>query len=63
MNFLTPFIMPNLDGKGPEGKGHLTGRKLGKCAGATPCPRGRTRGTGRGLGRGTGRRTNNPSQK
>ncbi|MCK5471784.1 DUF5320 domain-containing protein [Candidatus Gracilibacteria bacterium] len=55
--------MPNLDGKGPEGKGHLTGRKLGKCAGATPCPRGRTRGTGRGLGRGTGRRTNNPSQK
>ena len=54
--------MPNLDGKGPEGKGPLTGRKLGKCADATPCPRGQ-RGTGRGLGREAGRRTDNPPQK
>jgi len=59
--------MPNLDGKGPEGKGPLTGRKLGKCDGATPCPRGRTRGTGRGanrdFGRGAGRQADNSSQK
>ncbi|MFH1546228.1 MAG: DUF5320 domain-containing protein [Patescibacteria group bacterium] len=41
--------MPNLDGKGPESKGPLTGRKLGKCDGAIPCPRGQ-RGTGRGAG-------------
>ena len=43
--------MPNLDGKGPEGKGPLTGRKLGKCRGAILRPRGR-RGAGRGFGRG-----------
>ena len=28
--------MPRLDGKGPEGKGSRTGRKLGKCSEATP---------------------------
>ena len=44
--------MPNFDGKGPEGKGPLTGRKLGKCDGAVPCPRGGQRGAGRGRGRG-----------
>ena len=52
--------MPNRDGKGPEGKGPLTGRKLGKCAGATPCPRGRGMGMGggRGIGQGRGRGRN-----
>ncbi|MFH1663835.1 MAG: DUF5320 family protein [archaeon] len=25
------FMMPNKDGKGPEGKGPKTGRKKGKC--------------------------------
>ena len=54
--------MPNLDGKGPEGKGPLTGYERGGCAGATPRPRGQ-RGANRGLGRGAGRRTDNPPQK
>lgn len=48
--------MPNQDGTGPEGKGSLTGRKRGKCKGATPCPMGK--GMGRGRGQGTGRRAN-----
>ena len=41
--------MPNRDGTGPEGKGPLTGRKTGKCEGASPQPvaRGRNRGMGR----------------
>jgi len=52
--------MPNQDGTGPEGKGSLTGRKKGKCEGATPCPRGKGmgRGRGQGRGRGMGRRVN-----
>ncbi|MBU1089672.1 DUF5320 domain-containing protein [Patescibacteria group bacterium] len=54
--------MPNLDGKGPESKGPLTGRKLGKCDGAIPCPRSRC-GASRGFGRGAGRRIDNSSQK
>ncbi|MBU0460615.1 MAG: DUF5320 domain-containing protein [Nanoarchaeota archaeon] len=48
--------MPNKDGTGPEGKGPLTGRHLGKCKGAQPCPRGKGRGFGRG--RGASRRVN-----
>ncbi len=44
--------MPNKDGTGPNGKGPLTGRKLGKCEGAEP------QGFGRGCGRGRGRRFN-----
>lgn len=48
--------MPNQDGTGPEGKGSLTGRGLGKCKGARTCPRGR--GQGRGRGRGMGRKLN-----
>jgi hypothetical protein len=45
-------IMPNQDGTGPEGKGSLTGRKRGKCKGATPCQRKmrKCRGQGRGIG-------------
>ena len=48
--------MPNKDGTGPEGKGSLTGRQLGKCKGARTCPRGleRGQGFGRGLSRGQG---------
>ncbi|MDD4352352.1 MAG: DUF5320 domain-containing protein [Candidatus Gracilibacteria bacterium] len=38
--------MPNFDGTGPQGQGPLTGRGMGKCAGAK----------GGGLGRGMGRR-------
>lgn len=55
--YLTQIIMPNLDGTGPKGEGKLTGRKCGKCAGATPCPKGKNlgRGCGGGKGRGMGR--------
>ncbi|MBU1111576.1 MAG: DUF5320 domain-containing protein [archaeon] len=41
--------MLNKDGTGPEGKGSRTGRQLGKCTDAKPCP---VRRQGRGLGRG-----------
>ncbi len=42
--------MPNFDGTGPDGKGKLTGRKLGRCEGALPAGRGRGQGRrGRGL--------------
>lgn len=50
--------MPGFDGKGPEGKGAGTGRKLGPCSNdGKPLDRpfGFGRGTGRGLGRGFGR--------
>jgi hypothetical protein len=60
--------MPGFDRKGPEGKGPMTGRKMGYCGGNKPdtdVPRGRGfgrgegfgagRGLGRGLGRGFGR--------
>jgi len=48
--------MPNKDGTGPEGKGPKTGRELGKCADAKPCPgRGRGYGLGRRGGPGRGR--------
>ncbi len=51
--------MPGLDGKGPEGKGSMTGRGLGRCKDVgTNSPmfgRGRGFGQGRGLGRGFGR--------
>ncbi len=40
--------MPNQDGTGPEGKGSITGRGVGKCEGAKVCPRGRAKGRGRG---------------
>ena len=57
--------MPNFDGKGPDGKGPLTGRKLGKCGGATPSARGvgRGRGSNAGRGRGLGRQADASSQK
>jgi hypothetical protein len=44
--------MPNQDGTGPEGKGSLTGRKRGKCKGATPCQRKMRKCRGQGRGRG-----------
>ncbi len=53
--------MPRGDGTGPEGRGPMTGRGLGYCAGySTPgftkgVGRGLARGRGRGLGRGLGR--------
>lgn len=45
--------MPNFDGMGPEGKGPMTGRGMGKCEGAKP---GAGQGQGQGQGRGAGRR-------
>ena len=45
--------MPGYDGTGPEGKGPMTGRKIGPCAGV---PAGQGRGLGRGQGLGRGRR-------
>jgi len=48
--------MPNQDGTGPEEKGPLTGRQLGKCKGARTCPRGKGFGQGRGRGQRMGRR-------
>ncbi len=61
--------MPNFDKTGPQGKGPMTGRGLGYCAGHNPGDednrpsfgrgygrgRRRRRGCGRGLGRGMGR--------
>lgn len=47
--------MPGMDGTGPDGKGPLTGRGLGRCGDGLP-----RRGAGlrRGFGRGLGRRMN-----
>ena len=49
--------MPNRDGTGPEGKGSMTGRRRGKCAGAeaTTCTRGKGRGRDCGRSLGIGR--------
>jgi hypothetical protein len=50
--------MPGRDGNGPEGKGPMTGRKLGPCnkdAITQPLQYGRGMGCGRGCGRGFGR--------
>ena len=57
--------MPRGDGTGPEGRGSMTGRGAGKCAGNNVAgfqnpsvPRAGARrgvGSGRGIGRGTGR--------
>jgi len=45
--------MPNLDGKGPAGKGPKTGNQLGDCEGAASnCP---AQGAGMGMGNGNGR--------
>ncbi|KYK21966.1 hypothetical protein AYK24_02895 [Thermoplasmatales archaeon SG8-52-4] len=50
--------MPGVDGTGPQGRGPMTGRSAGFCAGfsspgyANPEP---ARGFGRGIGRGFGR--------
>ena len=52
--------MPNKDGTGPEGKGPLTGRKLGNCDGAKTCGRGPC---GLGLKKGLGRRFINNENK
>ncbi len=44
--------MPNMDGKGPQGKGPKTGRQMGNCKDAEPqCPKGRF-GRKRNFGRG-----------
>jgi hypothetical protein len=43
--------MPNKDGTGPEGKGPLSGRKMGNCEGAETEKRRCKGGQGRGLGR------------
>lgn len=45
-------IMPRGDRTGPEGKGPMTGRGAGQCAGNSVVP---GAGAGRGLGRGLGR--------
>lgn len=62
--------MPNFDGTGPQGKGPMTGRGMGKCgqnktdnSSTTPAlsmgrGRGAGRGSGTGRGRGAGRGTN-----
>ena len=47
--------MPNLDGTGPQGKGPVTGRGLGKCEDTKPRA---DRGSGRGLGQGPDRGRN-----
>jgi hypothetical protein len=39
--------MPAFDGTGPQGKGPLSGRGMGRCKGGV----GRQRGMGRGMGR------------
>lgn len=44
--------MPGMDRTGPEGKGPMTGRKMGKCEGASPQQQGFGRGFGMGRGRG-----------
>lgn len=50
--------MPNLDGKGPEGKGPKTGRGKGNCdeSNNTVIPRKPIPGRGNGLGLGRGGR-------
>jgi hypothetical protein len=52
--------MPNKDGTGPEGKGTLTGRRLGECktqeSSSEDKPQRRGLGNRRGLGKGKGRR-------
>ncbi len=53
--------MPKLDGKGPEGQGPKTGRKLGKCSDASDEEKlqhlgkgmGKKRNSGGGAGKGT----------
>jgi len=40
--------MPNQDGTGPQGKGPMTGRGMGRCGGG--------QGRGKGMGKGFGRR-------
>ena len=47
--------MPNFDKTGPEGKGEMTGRKMGPCNPDNPRGRGFGRGCGMGRGRGMGR--------
>ncbi len=42
--------MPRLDGTGPGGHGHMTGRQLGRCADAS------TEEINQNMGRGMGRR-------
>ena len=51
--------MPGMDRKGPEGKGPMTGRKMGQCSTGVPQVRGFGRGFGMGRGRGFGNRVNN----
>lgn len=49
--------MPGFDGKGPEGKGSMTGRGFGRCKDDRELRSpifGRGRGSGRGFGRGQG---------
>ena len=46
--------MPNRNGTGPEGKGAMTGRKMGNCSGENASPR-NGQGNGCGRGRGNGR--------
>lgn len=46
--------MPNQDGTGPQGKGPLTGRRMGTCEDAEPLQQ-RGLGQGRGFGPGLGR--------
>ncbi|MBN1494358.1 DUF5320 domain-containing protein [Candidatus Peregrinibacteria bacterium] len=59
--------MPNFDGTGPQGKGSMTGRKMGPCAKGQNASanrpglgrgQGAVRGAGRGAGRGRGRGRN-----
>ena len=47
--------MPGRDGKGPDGKGALTGRKMGNCEGNVGESIGYKRGCGRGRGYGSRR--------
>lgn len=46
--------MPKLDGTGPQGQGPMTGRGMGKCAGAQPLYYGL--GQGRRMGANRGRK-------
>lgn len=43
--------MPRLDGKGPDGQGSGTGRKLGKCSNLTEEDKEKKIGVGMGKGR------------
>ena len=60
--------MPNLDGTGPEGKGHKTGRKLGPCSGTSAEEKLANLGKGMGKkrnsggGNGQGKRLNTGSK-